>query len=250
MSASEYDTIAKYYSIEDNMCDDIPMYLSFAEKYGAPVLDLGCGAGRVSIALARKGFDVWCLDISKELLDIARKKVKNSFASKTHFVRADMRDFNLSIKFNLAIIANNTFLHLLSEYDQRSALTNIIHHLSEKGILVIDIFNPDQKMLGQDAYFFKNNQPIKHENSLIIVSSYGKTIFDKQMIRVRKRYIEYKNGIKVNEITWSFYLRYMYKDELEDLLKAIGFKVIKTLGDYLGASWNANSKRIIIIARK
>jgi ubiquinone/menaquinone biosynthesis C-methylase UbiE len=55
--------------------EDIPFYVEYAKKSGGPVLELGCGTGRALIPIAKAGIEIWGLDISKSMLEIAKKEV-------------------------------------------------------------------------------------------------------------------------------------------------------------------------------
>src|SRR5262245_36474419 len=73
-----YDTIARYYDAEnEDMTDDLELYSHFAEQTGGPILDVGCGTGRVMLHLASEGYSVAGIDISKAMLDRGRRKLKN-----------------------------------------------------------------------------------------------------------------------------------------------------------------------------
>src|SRR5271165_14321 len=79
-----YNTIARYYDAENEfMTDDLELYEAFAEKVGDPILDIGCGTGRVTLSLASGGYRVVGLDLSREMLQRGERKLKN---------RVDLRD--------------------------------------------------------------------------------------------------------------------------------------------------------------
>ena len=59
----------------DNLHDDIPFYLEYAKQQQGEILELGCGTGRVALALAADGFRVTGLDLSQQMLDVFRKKM-------------------------------------------------------------------------------------------------------------------------------------------------------------------------------
>ena len=56
--------------------EDLPFWLDQVEKYGEPVLELGCGTGRITLPLTEKGIAITGLDISEPMLSLARKKAE------------------------------------------------------------------------------------------------------------------------------------------------------------------------------
>jgi 2-polyprenyl-3-methyl-5-hydroxy-6-metoxy-1,4-benzoquinol methylase len=71
---------AKYYDVDPRgvHADDIPFYIEFAKEIDAErILELGCGTGRVSIPLAKSGFLVNGINLSKEMLEVFSSKLKN-----------------------------------------------------------------------------------------------------------------------------------------------------------------------------
>src|SRR4051812_22305147 len=77
-STDFYDTIARYYDAEnEDMTDDLELYSTLAEQTGGPILDVGCGTGRVMLHLASEDYHVAGLDTSKAMLERGRRKLKN-----------------------------------------------------------------------------------------------------------------------------------------------------------------------------
>ena len=92
-SADFYDYIPVYEGR-----NDIDYYVDLAEKIGGPVLELGCGTGRVLVPVARTGCEITGLDPSPAMLDICRKRLKeedSDLRKRVTLIEGDMRDFNL-----------------------------------------------------------------------------------------------------------------------------------------------------------
>src|SRR4051794_25820427 len=106
----EYDD-PDVYDFENREFDpDGPFYLTLAQRIGSPLLELGCGTGRVAIPLAKKGFDLTGLDVSAAMLALARRKAAEL---PIQWVEADLRHFHLSAQFRLIYMAGGTFHHML-----------------------------------------------------------------------------------------------------------------------------------------
>ena len=149
--SSEYDQWADIYdSVYSYVREDIPFYVDEALKAGGPVLELGCGTGRVAIPIAQAGVNVVGLESSEAMLDVARRKSQElSGAGRLTLVQADMRDFSLERTFDLAIIPFRGFLSLLTVEDQGKTLLNVQRHLTPGGTLIFNVFVPDLDMLVQ-----------------------------------------------------------------------------------------------------
>jgi len=91
--------------------EDIPFYIAQAQKAGGSILELACGTGRITIPLARQGFDVTGLDISEGMLKIAKEKAEMEHLSCT-FLHADCRKFSIPRKFNLIFLPFNSIAHI------------------------------------------------------------------------------------------------------------------------------------------
>jgi SAM-dependent methyltransferase len=140
-----YDRYARFYDLDYAGTDvDLPMFQQFAARCGSPILELGCGTGRLLLPLARQGFCVTGVDTSPAMLDQARQKVSaEALQVRVTLVEQDMRHLDLDGRFNLAFSAINSFMHLLSIDDQLTALVRIRQHLNPGGLLILDLFNPD-----------------------------------------------------------------------------------------------------------
>ena len=72
---ADFDRFARFYDLDYNSFqDDVPFYLGLAEHTGGPLLELGCGTGRLLVPLARAGFEITGVDLSEGMLQVARGK--------------------------------------------------------------------------------------------------------------------------------------------------------------------------------
>ena len=155
--ASVYDAWATVYdAVYAYVRDDLPYYVREARRAGGPVLELGCGTGRVAIALARAGIDVVGVDFSPRMLEAAGRNVDSvgALPGSVTLVEGDMRCLEperVAGPFRLVLIPFRGFLSLLTVPDQVSTLENVKRHLAPGGELVIDLFVPDPEMLVQEG---------------------------------------------------------------------------------------------------
>ncbi|MBN1949108.1 MAG: class I SAM-dependent methyltransferase, partial [Candidatus Cloacimonetes bacterium] len=137
-----WDDFARYYEWEfDLLCteqaQDVNEWLKLADEYGDPILELACGAGRITLPLADQGYNITALDSSRNMLHRLNQKIKPSH--KLKIVRADMRKFHLGARFRFIFISYASFQLLLTMEDQLLCLDRIRDHLQPGGILGLDI---------------------------------------------------------------------------------------------------------------
>lgn len=101
----EYIDYAEYYDYDTNLKEDIPFYLKYANRVGSPILEIGCGTGRLLFPLAEAGHFVHGIDLSEKMLAIAKHKLTRiNNPEHISIIQANMIDFDLSEKsFKLAI---------------------------------------------------------------------------------------------------------------------------------------------------
>ncbi len=110
---------------------------SFFAK-GKRVLDAAGGTGRLSIPLAKMGYNVTCVDITPAMINIAKQK-KGS--EKIKFVNGDMCTLKTKKKFSGIVCGSNTMAHLLTNKKAIACLKNFRKTLVKGGGLVFDMWN-------------------------------------------------------------------------------------------------------------
>ena len=139
-TAEFYDHVAPYAER-----GDVGFFVEMAQAAGGPVLEIGCGTGRVLIPTARAGIEIVGLDLSPSMLAVCRSNLAQESAetqARVRLVEGDMRDFDLDRQFALVTLPFRPFQHLTSVEDQIACLTTIHRHLAPGGRLVLDLFNP------------------------------------------------------------------------------------------------------------
>ena len=109
--------------------DDVSFFRDLARRADGPVLELGCGTGRVAIPLAEAGLDVVGLDRSAAMLAVAterRRVLPADVRRRIRFVEGDMTDFHLPRRFGLVFAAFRVFMVLPDEAAQLSALRRFV----------------------------------------------------------------------------------------------------------------------------
>lgn len=126
--------------------EDLPYWRAAAARLGGPVLDLGAATGRVALALAREGHEVWALDSSPAMLaELRRRRARepDEVAARLRAVPGDLRALALGRAFPLILIAMNTLQALVEPEEQLAALAGAREHLAPGGELIFDVALPD-----------------------------------------------------------------------------------------------------------
>jgi len=130
-----------YHAHHNQDPEDIPFWLGLAEERGSPVLELGCGSGRVSQALARAGHSIYGLDNDPGMLAYFQSQIDPEVNRRINLLEADLTRFQLERKFPLVIIPCNTYGTLSTE-ERQSTLSCVTRHLQPGGCFAVSLPNP------------------------------------------------------------------------------------------------------------
>jgi SAM-dependent methyltransferase len=221
-----------------------PFYLALAQQAGGPVLELGCGTGRITIPLARHGVEMTGLDIVSGMLEQARSKAADL---PIRWVEADARTFHIPTTFRLIYATTGAFQHMLERADQEGLLARVRAHLAPDGLFAFDVGSPQVigEMPEEQPWFTYADERVGE------VRVSGTCHYD----LVRQVYTEtaYRRWREVDgrDITHHspLELRFFYPQELEALLHYNGFTVVEQYGDYDRGSLTAESKTMIYVCR-
>ena len=247
-----FDHLARFYDWEHaEFLDDLPLYLGLAERVGGPILEAGCGSGRLLLPLARAGYEVVGLDSSAAMLAFAEGKLAadKELAPRVRLVRGDLRSARLEQRFNLAVVALDTFGLLDEQPDQHRALASLRRHLLPGGLLAVDVANgnlrggeaPDETVLHRAC-------PMGRAESWVAKWVVRRTDHAAQVDRLLHLYDESGRDGAVRRTAVEIELRYFTRFELELLLERAGFALEALFGDYDLTPFGSQSQRLIALA--
>lgn len=248
-----YADIAALYDLEHaGYDDDLDLYLNLARATGDPVLELGCGSGRLLAPLAAEGHRVTGVDRSHAMLDRAASLLAaEDLAGRVTLHHGDMTAADLAPggPFGLVIVALNGLLHLPTAAAQRRALTAARRVLDPRGQLVIDVLNPSPEALrGLD-------HAVGHEGTW---QDAGGRRVDKfaarrvspaqQSIVTDLWYDRFEADGVVRRTVTSYPMRYVHCAELELMLELAGFAEWQVYGGYDLDPFDDAADRLIVTA--
>jgi SAM-dependent methyltransferase len=255
MPDNSLELIAEYYDLLfGNLEEDVSMWSDLAAEVEGPLLEIGCGTGRLLLPLAQAGHTLTGLDLSALALSAARTRIEAAgLAGHIHLVQADMRNFDLPAKdFALAFIPLNTFMHCHRLEDQLATLQTIYAHLRPGGRLVIDLFYPDPTMLSEaDGRLYFESETIDGLTGRT-VQWYWRHDIDlaRQMRHLTYILDEIDEAGLVRRVQIPFSLRFVYRYEMELLLRLSGFSLETFYGSYELDPFENHSPKMIVAATK
>ena len=251
---ADFDRFARFYDLDyEPFQEDAAMYQGFAELNGGPLLELGCGTGRLLVPLAEAGFEITGVDMSEQMLAIAQAKIDEAdVAGRATLLRADMRDAQLEQRYRMAFIAINSFMHLTSMEDQLAALHSWRDALLPGGLLIIDLYNPNpQRLVEADGRLELQGRWFDPETGATVLKQMSRTLDDtRQLQHVMFIYDEVFPDGAVRRTLAPFQARYLYRFEGELLLDKAGFVPEQVYGSYDLDPFSGESERLIFVARR
>jgi SAM-dependent methyltransferase len=253
-SSAHYEDPAYYTKTYRDRLDDVRFYtdLAVARARGGPVLEYGCGNGRIAIPIARHGLEVTGVDLSAAMLRDLRARLRSEPPEVRRLVRArrgDMRSVRLGRRFPLVLCTFNAFLHLYTRQDVERFLARAREHLEPGGELCFDLSIPEPAELlrkPERPYFAPRFRYPTSEGEGPIVRYSERFDYDKlrQILFVAMEFAPVGGGE-----SWMTPLahRQFYPQELEALLHYNGFSITERWGDFDGSPL-AQESRVLILA--
>jgi len=199
------------------------------------VLDLACGEGRHLRALARAGVDAVGLDISRDLLSMARAK-----DPRARLVRGDMRALPFRDgRFAAVLSLFTSFGYFDSEAEDRRVLEEAARVLAPGGTLVLDLANPSAARASAGGPFERRSGPYRIEETRVL-SPDGRRLAKRVLLRDAAA----PGGPVVDEYTEN--LRLYGNEELDAILRGLGFRARGAWGDYDGGPPRDDAPRMIL----
>ena len=218
--------------------EQVAKALALTKPPGKSVLDLCCGPGRCSIALAKKGFRVTGVDKTRYLLNKARAKAKAARVN-IEWVREDMRDFVRPASFALVLSMFTSFGYFDDRQDDMTVLQNIFTSLQPGGACLIEVLGKERL-----AKILQPTISTVLPGGTLMVERHE--IFD-DWTRVRNEWLLIRGG---RTKSFNFHHTIYSGQELRDRMERVGFVAVKLHGNLDGDAYGPDAERLVTIGHK
>jgi SAM-dependent methyltransferase len=222
----------------DLVLKDVPYgldyYVGLARAAQGPALDIACGTGRILLPCLQAGVDIEGLDLFAPMLETLRAKAaQRGLSPRLH--QADMSEFSLPRRFALVMIPFNAFIHNMTQEAQISCLERCRAHLLPGGELTFDTFFPSMEIVGaaQNTRVLEGEMP--HPETGLPMRMYDTRTFDRVAQRqhsLNELELLAADGSVARVYRSESNSRYIYKQEMELLLRVAGFPRWEIYGDF------------------
>ena len=249
----DYELMARFYDRANaDLTEDLPFWLGLASERSGPVLELGCGSGRVLLQLAREGHRAVGVDNSVAMLARAQARLaqRADLGQRVTLIEQDLRSLALEEQFPLAIMPLNTFAHLLSYDDQRLCLTRVREHLGPGGWLALDVPNAAEVYsAGTGGLALERTMRDEAGGELMEFSMLS---LDRaaQLGHITWIYDEVARDGAVRRTRIPMTLRYTFPAEMRALLELAGLRLVNLFGGYQREPFEEGSPRMLVLAER
>ena len=252
-----YRSIAPYY--DDDYADfhhgeDIRFYHELARKSPGPVLEMGCGTGRILLPLARAGVNIWGIDLSLPILARLSSALHLECAAvreRVTIVHGDIRKYDPVCRFPLVIAAGNVLNTFVDRNDQRAFLRSARRSLAPGGAFCFDVFQPDyaRLLLPEDEWIPQFDRVERETGNRVRRFYRCEQEREFQRFCVTFRWVvEDQSGRQLSERSASIMQRWFVRGELENLLEMEGFQITDYWGNFKGEPFGKGATEQIIRA--
>ncbi|MEB2777347.1 class I SAM-dependent methyltransferase [Algoriphagus sp. D3-2-R+10] len=235
---------ATIYDGLNTFLSDLQFYKKWLPKNNdAKILELCCGTGRLTLPIAKDGYNICGVDYTSSMLE--RAKVKASEVGlDINFIEADIRTLNLQEKFDLILIPFNSIHHLYRNEDLFKVFKGVKSHLKDGGSFVLDCFNPNIQFV------------VESEKEQNVIAEYttddGREVLIKQAMR-------YESSTQINRIEWHYFIngkfhsiqnmdmRLFFPKELDSYLEWTGFNIVHKFGSFEEEAFDDDSEKQIYV---
>jgi SAM-dependent methyltransferase len=218
--------------------EQVAKALALTKPRGKSVLDLCCGPGRCSIALAKKGYSVTGVDRTKYLLDKARTRA-GAARVKIEWVQKDMRDFVRPDSFGLVLSMFTSFGYFDDKREDVKVLENMFASLKPGGACLIEVLGKERL-----ARILQPTISSVMPDGTVMVERHE--IFD-DWTRVRNEWILMRKG---RTKSFKFHHTIYSGEELRERMQRAGFSSVTLHGNLDGDEYGPNAERLVAIGRK
>lgn len=249
-----YQNIIRYYDAENtDKNDDIDFYIQLAEEHGEPLLDVGCGTGRVMFPLAQAGYVIHGIDNEPAMLEPAQDRLKAQPELRERLIlhEGDILTYDMPVKFKLTLVPYNGLMHFHDQETQLKALQQLRKWTQDDGYLVLDLPNAGDIFASQDTEAVTLERTFLEPETGHLVMQQSVSYLDRvsQLMQITWIYDEITADGTVKRTYAPLVLYYYFFSEISLLLKQTGFEIEAVYGDLEYGPFVDGCERMIVIAR-
>ncbi len=227
-------------------------YLGLARDARGPVLEVGCGTGRILLPCLEAGIDVEGIDLYPPMLERLKEKARAKGLQARVF-EGDMRGFRLPRRYALVVIPCNGFAHCLTTEEELSCLRACRDHLRPGGNLAFDSFSAGPKYLAQPD----GNRVLEGEVADARTGGrlrvWDNRFFDRpariQRSRMEIEELDASGETKAVHV-WEAVQRWTTRADLEPLLAEAGFGRVEFLGGFEREPFEEDGTMVVLATRE
>lgn len=251
-TVAHYEDAAYYHRTYRHRRVDVRWYVDYCSARAGRVLELGCGTGRITLALAKAGVTVTGVDSMPPMLAEAEaqlEKLTRAARARVTLQRADLRHMALGERFETIIAPFNVLMHLYSPDEMAATLRCVQQHLAPGGRFVFDVLLPDPALLARDPSRVYKGRAVQHPNGQRY--AYHESFDYDPVSQVLAITIDLQNvadpgDVRVQLLTHRQY----FPRELEAVLAHAGFVAEARYGDFDGEPLNAYAESQVWVCRR
>lgn len=249
-----YTKTARWYDAEtQGRVDDLYLYSQLVQEYGSPVLDIGCGTGRVMLHLASDGIEAHGIDNDRAMLDLLEEKLNTSpqLRPLVTVIEGDILTYKGKMRYPLVLLTYNALMHFHDQESQITLLKRLRTLTAQDGRLIIDLPNAGETFASQDsdAILLDRTFIDPTNGHLIMLQSHSYLDRTEQLLRVKWIYDEITGDGTVKRAIVPHVLRYFFYPELRLLLKLTGFEVDAVYGGCNEEPFEDGCERMVVYAK-
>jgi 2-polyprenyl-3-methyl-5-hydroxy-6-metoxy-1,4-benzoquinol methylase len=211
------------------------------------VLEIACGSGLVTLPIAAQGLDVTGIDLSRPMLNHARKKAEAQNL-KIRWVEADAHSFELGQQFQFIYLTGNAFQAFLRREDQEALLASVKKHLLPEGVFAFETRNPSGHDLNNQLEEEFDQSYLSVEGHTVTVS-FTQTYDPIAQIMYWTSFRRWHDGERDHKKETHIACRFTHPQELEALLHYNGFQIVQQYGNWNKKALSASNTEIINICK-
>lgn len=243
-------TYSKFATVYDALMEDIPyddyvdiLSLAAHTLQGKDILDVGCGTGTLSRKLAMRGSHVTAIDLSSDMLDIAREQaIKESV--QIEFLEQSMDCLQLNKQFDLAVIAIDSLNYIVEKEAVMATFHNIYKALKQGGTLIFDVHSTFKT----DVIFFES--PFTYDDGdIAYLWNTEEGEFEHSVQSHIAFFVKQPNGL-YERFDERHYQRTFSIQSYIEMLTTVGFTLERVFADWEDEAPEEESERIFFQVRK